>query len=119
MLEFVHFTNRVFYNKLVGDASKNMSLVDEENISEENIYCSMGHLMHENLLFGKTFLDVMNASDYDLDRIEKEGLKSLIMHEVGHTLGLNHNMKTKSIIFTPEELYDASFIEGKALTVVP
>ena len=115
MLEFVHFTNRVFYHKLVGDASKNMSLVDDENISEENIYCSMGHLMHENLLLGKTFLDVMDASDYDLDRIEKEGLKSLIMHEVGHTLGLNHNMKA-SQLFSPQELYDASFIEGKALT---
>ena len=37
------------------------------------------------------------------------------MHEVGHTLGLNHNMKA-SQLFSPEELYDADFIEGKALT---
>ena len=37
------------------------------------------------------------------------------MHEVGHTLGLTHNMKA-SQLFTPEELYDAAFIEGKALT---
>ena len=37
------------------------------------------------------------------------------MHEVGHTLGLNHNMKA-SQLFSPQELYDASFIEGKALT---
>jgi len=37
------------------------------------------------------------------------------MHEVGHTLGLNHNMKA-SQLFTPSELYDADFIEGKALT---
>ena len=34
------------------------------------------------------------------------------MHEVGHTLGLNHNMKA-SQLFSPEELYDAEFIEGK------
>ena len=33
MLEFVHFTNRVFYDKLVGDASSNMSLEDEEDYS--------------------------------------------------------------------------------------
>ena len=120
MLEFVHFTNRVFYNKLVGDASQNMDLeneVDYGNFGDHNdkFYCSMGHLMHENLLFGRTFLEVMDASDYDLDRIEKEGLKSLIMHEVGHTLGLNHNMKA-SQLFSPAELYDAEFIEGKALT---
>ena len=117
MLEFVHFTNRVFYNKLVGDASQNMDLENEKNFSDHDhkLYCSMGHLMHENLLFGRTFLEMIDASDYDLDRIEKEGLKSLIMHEVGHTLGLNHNMKA-SQLFSPSELYDADFIEGKALT---
>ena len=38
------------------------------------------------------------------------------MHEVGHTLGLNHNMKA-SQLFSPSELYDASFIEGKALNI--
>ncbi|MDG2341816.1 MAG: zinc-dependent metalloprotease [Cytophagales bacterium] len=120
MLEFVHFTNRVFYNKLVGDASQNMDLENESNFSAfsghgDKFYCSMGHLMHENLLFGRTFLEMMDASDYDLDRIEKEGLKSLIMHEVGHTIGLNHNMKA-SQLFSPAQLYDADFIEGKALT---
>ena len=119
MLEFVHFTNRVFYNKLVGDANTYMSLEEDNEIHNHEghdvFYCSMGHLMHENLLFGKALLEIDGASDYDLDRIEKEGLKSLIMHEVGHTLGLNHNMKA-SQLFSPEELYDADFIEGKALT---
>jgi len=120
MLEFVHFTNRVFYDKLIGDASSNMSLENEEDYSffsdnKNKFYCSMGHIMHENQLFGKTLLELDDASDYDLDRIEKEGMKSLIMHEVGHTLGLNHNMKA-SQLFSPSELYDADFIEGKALT---
>ena len=120
MLEFVHFTNRVFYNKLVGDASKNMDLENDIYSNEYSEYdnkffCSMGFLMHENQLFGKTFLEINDASEYDLDRIEKEGLKSLIMHEVGHTLGLNHNMKA-SHLYSPEQLYDADFIEGKALT---
>ena len=119
MLEFVHFTNRVFYNKLVGDAKTYMSLEEDNEIhnheGQDAFYCSMGHLMHENLLFGKALLEIDGASDYDLDRIEKEGLKSLIMHEVGHTIGLNHNMKA-SQIYSPSELYNAEFIEGKALT---
>jgi len=37
------------------------------------------------------------------------------MHEVGHTLGLNHNMKA-SQLFSPAQLADADFIKGKALT---
>ena len=37
------------------------------------------------------------------------------MHEVGHTLGLNHNMKA-SQLYSPEQLDNADFIEGKCLT---
>merc|ERR1712194_660816 len=47
--------------------------------------------------------------------ITREGMKALIMHEVGHTLGLNHNMKA-SVIYSPEQLADANFIKGKALS---
>ena len=50
-----------------------------------------------------------------MEKIKREGMKSLIMHEVGHTLGLNHNIKA-SHLFSPEQLADADFIEGKALT---
>ena len=38
MLEFVHFTNRVFYNKLVGDASKNMDLENDIYSNEYSEY---------------------------------------------------------------------------------
>jgi hypothetical protein len=50
-----------------------------------------------------------------MERIKKESMMALIMHEVGHTLGLNHNMKA-SQLFSPEQLADADFIEGKCLT---
>jgi len=86
-----------------------------KEIEASPLYCSLGSLMHENLLFGQTFLQIMNASDYELEKVKKESMKALIMHEVGHTLGLNHNMKA-SQLFSPDELYDAAFIEGKALT---
>ena len=43
------------------------------------------------------------------DRIEKEGMKSLIMHEVGHTLGLNHNMKASVILINGEQSIDKVF----------
>lgn len=118
MLEFVHFTNRVFYEKLFIDAAETMALKSEEEIEQlpqHVLTCSMGHLMHENLMFGKTVLEIANASDFEMEKIKREGMKSLIMHEVGHTLGLNHNMKA-SHLFSPEQLADADFIEGKALT---
>ena len=121
MLEFVHFTNRVFYDKLFVDPTSVMELETLEEIQLKKgieaspLYCSLGSVMHENLLFGTTFLQMMNASDFELEKVKKESMKALIMHEVGHTLGLNHNMKA-SQLFSPEELYDAEFIQGKALT---
>ena len=122
MLEFVHFTNRVFADKLYNDATTNMELETSEELEvtkffeKQNLnYCSMGHVMHDNIQLGSAVLQATGASDLDMDALKKEGMKSLIMHEVGHTLGLNHNMKA-SQLFSPEQLADADFIKGKALT---
>lgn len=124
MLEYVHFTNRVFADRLYKDASAYMKLETEEELEIERLknknkhnhmYCSMGHLMHENNMFGAAVLEASGASDLEMDDLKKQGMKSLIMHEVGHTLGLNHNMKA-SQLFSPAQLADANFIKGKALT---
>ena len=122
MLEFVHFTNRVFADKLYNDATANMKLETSKELEvtkffeKQNLnFCSMGHVMHNNMQLGTAVLQATGASDLDMDALKKEGMKSLIMHEVGHTLGLNHNMKA-SQLFSPEQLADAAFIKGKALT---
>jgi hypothetical protein len=122
MLEFVHFTNRVFADKLYNNAAKNMMLETEAELEAHKylaknnlLYCSAGHIMHDNLQLGTAVLQATGASDLDMEAIKKEGMKSLIMHEVGHTLGLNHNMKA-SQLFSPEQLANADFIKGKALT---
>lgn len=124
MLEYVHFTNRVFADRLYNDAASYMHLETDEELEikrlkdknkQNHMYCSMGHLMHENNMFGTAVLQATGASDLEMETLKKEGMKSLIMHEVGHTLGLNHNMKA-SQIYTPAQLADANFIKGKALT---
>ena len=122
MLEFVHFTNRVFGDKLYNNAAANMNLETSQELEVKKylaknnlLYCSAGHIMHENLQLGTAVLHASGATDLEMEGIKKEGMKSLIMHEVGHTLGLNHNMKA-SMLYSPEQLADASFIKGKALT---
>ena len=122
MLEFVHFTNRVFADKLYNDAASNMKLETVEELKNKQLFekhnpnfCSMGHVMHNNLQLGAAVIQANGGSDLDMEAIKKEGMKSLIMHEVGHTLGLNHNMKA-SQLFSPAQLADKDFIKGKALT---
>ncbi|MDG1477257.1 MAG: zinc-dependent metalloprotease [Vicingaceae bacterium] len=116
MLEFVHFTNRVMYDKIFNLASLEKEF--EAPLFENDIHkatCSLGHVMHENTMFGNAILTAQGASDVELKKMKEEAMIALIMHEVGHTLGLNHNMKA-SQLFSPEQLADASFIKGKCLT---
>ena len=114
MLEYVHFTNRVLLDKLF-DLTATSSESAYEQFNENEMLCSLGHVMHENTMFGTSVLDASGASDLEMLRMKKEAIIALIMHEVGHTLGLNHNMKA-SQLFSPEELANPETIKGKALT---
>ena len=115
MLEFVFFTNRVFYDKLYSDVA---SIMDTNNYDHthdhDNFVCSAGSILHDNINFGRTFI-ALNGDDYDLEELERQSMMYLIMHEVGHTLGLNHNMKSSSI-HSISELYDANKLKGKAIS---
>ncbi len=115
MLEYVHFTNRVMYDKIF-DLAASVEEFEPPLFKKDNqVTCSSGHLMHENTMFGNAVLAVEGASDLEMKRMKEEAMIALIMHEVGHTLGLNHNMKA-SQLFSPEQLADAAFIKGKCLT---
>ena len=115
MLEFVFFTNRVFYDKLYSDAA---SIMDTNNYDHthdhDNFICTAGSILHDNINFGRTFI-ALNGDDYDLEELERQSMMYLIMHEVGHTLGLNHNMKSSSI-HSISELYDGNKLKGKAIS---
>ncbi len=116
MLEFVHFTNRVFYEKLYQDPVKNMSLTDTKTgiFNNSNHVCSAGEHTHENLLYGKTVYPEYSNDDIKLGKLEEDNMIRLIMHEVGHTLGLSHNMRG-SHLYSPDELTNPELIKGKAI----
>jgi Met-zincin/Domain of unknown function (DUF5117) len=115
MLEYVHFTNRVFYDQLFDLAKADVEFNGAEYLQKNKVLCSAGHVMHENTMFGQAVIEARAGSDLEMERMKKEAMIALIMHEVGHTLGLNHNMKA-SQLFSPEQLADKDFIEGKCLT---
>ena len=49
-------------------------------------------MRNEQRIFGNLVANSMNFSLEDTDKLFEEELTMLILHEVGHTLGLNHNM---------------------------
>ena len=105
MLEYVHFTNRVKYTSLYEGNS---------SMDKQGRYCSLGHIMQENTLFGFAALNAEGADDLEMKGMKREAMLELVMHEVGHTLGLNHNMKA-SQLHSPEQLNDAEYLKDKAL----
>ncbi|MDO6759552.1 zinc-dependent metalloprotease [Tamlana sp. 2_MG-2023] len=117
MLEFVHFTNRVFYDKVYSLAASQQAYDGKayNYDGDEHHSCAFSDTMHNDFMFANAVASVTGASDLEMEGIKKESMLALIMHEVGHTLGLNHNMKA-SQLFSPEELANPEFIEGKCLT---
>ena len=61
--------------------------------------CSLGHGMQQQMGFAATALIAMQKADTDgklPDEFIHQALKEVVMHEVGHTLGLRHNFKASS-----------------------
>ena len=52
----------------------------------------------------------LKGTEEDLKRYVHQGLVDLVLHEVGHTLGLRHNFKASSI-YSVEQLSDKNFTE--------
>ncbi|WP_299787437.1 zinc-dependent metalloprotease [uncultured Shewanella sp.] len=67
--------------------------------------CSSGHQLQEGQLLAQT----LASGEMTQKAILEEGLRMLVMHEVGHTLGLNHNMKAST-------LWDEKEVHNKAVT---
>lgn len=70
-------------------------------------FCTLGHEMHRQSAFAAAVF-MVNGADASGNLPEEfihQGLKEVVMHEVGHTLGLRHNFKA-SAWKTLEEIAD-------------
>ena len=91
MLEWVYATNR-------------LTIEDIFSSSHGSMTCSVGNLMQEGNMMG--YLTSTNEEDPE---ILKQSIIRLTLHEVGHTLGLNHNFKASF-------LHNSTDVHNKELT---
>ncbi len=65
--------------------------------------CTLGQELKAQYTAGLTALEADNASPAQLKEMHKQFLYYLILHEMGHTMGLNHNMKASQML-SPAEI---------------
>ncbi|MDO6836706.1 zinc-dependent metalloprotease [Pseudoalteromonas carrageenovora] len=104
MLEFVFMKNRWIYDTLYTQGTMSHA----EHLDTGELNCSLGHEIQQNLMFAKGLASGDKIEDKEMLR---QGLTQLVLHEVGHTLGLNHNMKS-SILWDEKEVHDKSKTQG-------
>ncbi len=110
MLEFSFLTNRlrsqhIFTELGLASAEKESSPLAAKNPG----LCEDGTFAQQGLLFGQAALRLGAGSEKEMKDLTREALTKLILHEVGHTLGLNHN-------FRASHLYDPVTIHKKEIT---
>ncbi len=66
-------------------------------LPEHEHYCSVGEFAQLNHGFGMVANDVFEVDEAERGKMLEEFIYFLILHEIGHTLGLNHNMKSSQL----------------------
>ncbi|XOV78267.1 MAG: zinc-dependent metalloprotease [Aestuariibacter sp.] len=108
MLEYTFMKGRWILGSFL---SEGFSETELANIEQEDLHCSLGHAMNGNLLFGQAAALANGMGDVEKEKMLKQTMYYLILHEVGHTLGLNHNMRATQM-HSNDVVHDQSVTQG-------
>lgn len=108
MLEYTFMKGRWILANFLSDGYSEAELV---NFEQEDLHCSLGHALNGNLLFGQAAAMAQGMGDIEKDKMLKQTMYYLILHEVGHTLGLNHNMRATQL-HDNEDVHDVAKTQG-------
>ncbi|WP_247233272.1 zinc-dependent metalloprotease [Telluribacter sp. SYSU D00476] len=116
MLEYVFVTNRLQSGKVFNSAALGLEEAEVQQMGNRH-FCTLGSTLHQNNLFGMQMMDALGGSGIEVEKDEmlKQSLYFLVLHEVGHTLGLNHNMKASQMIHH-KDIHDRTRAEQAGLT---
>ena len=103
MLEYVFLKNRMTQAELYDSATALLHAADDAEADPG--MCSLGLRLQAQTMLGRAALQAAGASEQELAALVEHGIYYLVLHEIGHTLGLNHNMKASQML-TPEQTTD-------------
>ncbi|MFZ8836232.1 MAG: zinc-dependent metalloprotease [Flavobacteriales bacterium] len=123
MLEWSGMTGRLWRSEVFQNAGyeSDEAEEDESELSSRALYgemlhrCDAGQIHAQQTLFGLAALRARSFDSDDQERFTRETLHRLVLHEVGHTLGLSHNM-AGSTMQSPEDLKNAEVVNEQGMS---
>lgn len=115
MLEY-SFMNRLVRNrKLIQDPAALATDTQTVNPHFGDRYCTLGNGLQTNSLFVQAAAEVLYGYSDELDQqLTRDTMHYLILHEMGHTLGMNHNMKATQLL-SPDEAWNREIVNERGL----
>jgi len=114
MFEYVFVANRLKQAALYNNLGLVDALAEEPEHDGDHAACRAGHYLQQSALFGMQALAASGASEAQKKRYLEESLYYLVLHEMGHTFGLNHNMKA-SQLHLPKDIHNRALTEQVGL----
>jgi predicted Zn-dependent protease len=114
-IEWASGSNSPIFDELYsfGNSEENENKINH-HFHKDGITCSLANELKNQFLMGTTLAEVNEENPETISRAHKEFLYYLVLHEMGHTLGLNHNMKSSQML-KPSELHNREITEKVGL----
>lgn len=117
MLEYSFITSRLQQDRLFEVAAMgHVEPFDDDDLAalHEAGVCTAGHHLQNTALFGLQAMRATGVTDEEMSGFITQSLHYLVLHEVGHTLGLNHNMKGTQL-WSPDEINNSGITAREGL----
>ncbi len=113
MLEWTYITNRIYQDNLFNENST--ATFPYISFGDHSYHdCNVAHFQSIENNLALNYFETLNLSDEIKNDFLKQSLYRLVLHEVGHTLGLNHNFKGSTLLST-EELNNKDIVNKKGI----
>jgi hypothetical protein len=96
MLEYQVIASNI-WDGLVFGAEATPGAAAEAELLADPQRCAAGLFAHREMLFAAASLEAFGADTEEKQRLLEEFIHFLVLHEIGHTLGLNHNFRSSHL----------------------
>jgi hypothetical protein len=106
MLEYQVIASNIWDGLVFGTEATPSAAAEAELVADPQ-RCAAGLFAHREMLFAAASLEAFGADTEEKQRLLEEFIHFLVLHEIGHTLGLNHNFRS-SHLHSLEAIGDAA-----------